>query len=235
MTIFDILFAINTPEAKVQRDQYRAMVKFLRQRIAQVGDRDPEQRVDLFYYLIMLHLKYEQSGGNEAMFCEWYKELHFALLAHEHVLKITLKKSTGDAYHRAYLQLMYFYKLTLHYFDQLITQLTNKHFVELTKNVIAERLLFYSHKKFLQGKYIDFFDVKRKEFSYRFRKHYALFALVGSIGFITFWHGLTGVIDLIPILNIPIVSLALGLLVLVLSGFFYTFAGQQDQADHSDS
>ena len=24
-------------------------------------------------------------------------------------------------------------------------------------------------------------------------------------------------------------------LVLVLSGFFYTFAGQQDQADHSDS
>lgn len=236
MTIFDILFAINTPGTKVQRSQYRAMVKFLRERIATISHADHEQRIDFLYYLMMLHLTYEEGSSNTVTFAGWYKEFCSALHAHEAFLKERFKElHRREAHHRGYLQLMYFYKLTLSYFDQLIERLTARSFITLAQKTTAERLLFYSHKKLLQGKYVDFFDVKRQEFSYRFSKHSALFALIGSIGFIMFWHGLSGVIDLIPILNIPVISLVFGLSILVLSGFFYTFAGQHEKSDRSDS
>lgn len=230
MTIFDVLFAINAPEANLDRAQYRAMVKFLHERIAHVNNADFEQRADLFYYLIMLHLKYESSNGEKL--AAWYQHFQDALLAQENVLKDRLKKAHKEAHHRAYVQLNYFYKLTLYYLEQLVAQFAVKNFADLSKTATAERLFFESHKKFLQGKYVDFFDVKRKEYSYRFRKHYALFVLVGSIGFIMFWHGLSGVLEMIPFIQIPVVSLVVGLVILVFSGFFYTFT-EHDGDRHS--
>lgn len=56
----------------------------------------------------------------------------------------------------------------------------------------------------------------------RFRLHHKLiFALIGIIGIIMVWRGVWTLIDTTPFFNAPVISIILGLLLVVISGFFF--------------
>lgn len=61
----------------------------------------------------------------------------------------------------------------------------------------------------------------RKNF-YLFRKHHKItFSLLGVIGVILIWRGVWTIIDTAPFVNAPVISIALGLLLVAISGFFF--------------
>jgi len=61
----------------------------------------------------------------------------------------------------------------------------------------------------------------RKFFKISPRDKRFLFAFAGVTGVVFFWRGAWEVIDIIPIINNPFVSLFIGLFILTLSGFIY--------------
>ncbi|MBI4078919.1 MAG: hypothetical protein HY429_01335 [Candidatus Levybacteria bacterium] len=51
--------------------------------------------------------------------------------------------------------------------------------------------------------------------------HKILFSLVGIIGVVLVWRGIWTLTDATPLLNDPIASIALGIFLVILSGFFF--------------
>ncbi|MBI2074502.1 MAG: hypothetical protein HYT83_01550, partial [Candidatus Levybacteria bacterium] len=51
--------------------------------------------------------------------------------------------------------------------------------------------------------------------------HKLIFSLLGVIGVVLVWRGIWTLTDAIPFLNDPITSVIIGLLMVILSGFFF--------------
>ena len=68
-------------------------------------------------------------------------------------------------------------------------------------------------------KFIDYFEYKRAELTNRFRSHYLLYTFIGGIGMIVFWRGIWDLTYIIPIIQNPIGSILLGLILMAITGF----------------
>src|SRR5581483_9203054 len=52
-------------------------------------------------------------------------------------------------------------------------------------------------------------------------RHKVIFAFIVFFGINLLWYGMWGLVEEIPFLNIPVISLIIGSIILIVTGFFY--------------
>ncbi|OGJ52114.1 hypothetical protein A2335_01295 [Candidatus Peregrinibacteria bacterium RIFOXYB2_FULL_32_7] len=212
---------INFIDAKDKQDlslnKYQELRNILLVKLQEINDKEYEEIASLHYYLLILGLQFNQIKLDEID--RLYIMLQNYFEKEEDKIKGQIKKTKKKQVKPLHFQLAYFYKTFEYYYSNLENLFRERLFFDHAKKAYADKLKILASQRFSEHKFIDYFEYKRAELTNRFRSHYLLYTFIGGIGMIVFWRGIWDLTYIIPIIQNPIGSILLGLILMAITGF----------------
>lgn len=225
----------STPEGV----DYNTAKAVIENKLEQLKPVDYEERARLYYDLQILTLLMNMRPSLQLQ--RWYKRMIDHYRSNEASIRmlnqpqrVTAGLSIEQIGYLRDVQLLYFDKMVVFYLGRLAKLYAESNFPELAKKAREDRRYFKGRHLLIEKRYRAYISVRRQDFIERLRAHYGLYALGALVGVVMCWHGIWGIVDLVPVLNLPYVSLPIGITILGSLGLFFRLAGVERPDEDED-